>query len=178
MSRSMDDTQIAPRKMNAEQTQTQANTMSQIMDDTQILPSETVEQTQTQANTMSQIVDDTQNAPVEMSETMQRNIRELEAKKKEHIEIKKSIKDEPDERYLKRKTIGQEVKELESLICDELDDEQEIQIGRRKFKKSRIDKISYNKDSVQDFLMTQNISHDSYEENNKEEKVGLKAIKK
>ena len=60
MSQIMNDTQIAQRKENVDQTQT--NTMSQIMNDTQNCLNEMIEKVveQSQTNTMSQSMDDTQ----------------------------------------------------------------------------------------------------------------------
>ena len=109
---------------------------------------------------------------------MAKNISELVAKKKELADIKKDIKDNPDNRYGKRKDIGLEVKELTEMICDELEDDQEIMVGKRKFKKQRLNVPKYTKVLVQDFFVTKSINPETYEEENTEEKISLAAVNK
>jgi len=115
---------------------------------------------------------------IEMSENMAKNISELVAKKKELADIKKDIKDNPDNRYGKRKDIGLEVKELTEMICDELEDDQEIMVGKRKFKKQRLNVPKYTKVLVQDFFVQKSINPETYEEENTEEKISLAAVNK
>ena len=112
------------------------------------------------------------------SESMKRHVEELVAKKKELAEIKKDIKSNPDSRYAERKEIGKEVKELEGLLCEEMDDDDEILLGRRRFKKQRTETTKYTKDRVHDFCTTKSINPEVYDEDNKEETVGLKAVGK
>ena len=117
------------------------------------------------------------NDPV-FSESMKRHVAELSAKKKELTDVKKDIKNNPDNRYLKRKELGKECKELEALICEEMDDNDEVLVGRRRFKKQRTETTKYTKDRVYDFCEQKAIDPDTYDEENKEEKISLKAIGK
>ena len=114
----------------------------------------------------------------DFSDTVKRHITELAAKKKELSQIKKDIKNNPDTRYLKRKELGGEVKELEALICDEMDEGDEVVVGRRRFKKLRTESTKYTKDRVHDFCQSKSIDPETYDEENKEEKIALKAIGK
>tara|TARA_B110001452_G_C14944087_1_gene330209 strand:+ start:116 stop:487 length:372 start_codon:yes stop_codon:yes gene_type:complete len=112
------------------------------------------------------------------TETMMRHVEELAGKKKELNSLKKDIKNNPDERYLKRKELGKECKELEALICEELDDDDEVLIGRRRFKKQRTEMPKFTKNRVIEFLEHSGTDPEAYIQENIEEKVVLKAIGK
>jgi len=114
----------------------------------------------------------------QISESLKRNIAELVLKKQHLADIKKNIKNNPDNRYAQRKQLGKETKELESLICEEMNDGDEVLVGRRRFKKQRFDNPKYNKDAVNAFLDNNEISQDKYEEETKIEKVCLKSVSK
>ena len=114
----------------------------------------------------------------QISESLKKNIAELVLKKQNLTDIKKDIKINPDNRYTQRKELGKETKELESLICEEMNDGDEVLVGRRRFKKQRIDNPKYNKDAVIAFLDSNEISVETYERESKVEKVSLKAISK
>ena len=120
----------------------------------------------------------TNDPKIEMSENMMKNISELVEKKKSLAEIKKDLKENPDVRYGKRKDLGLEVKELTEMICDELEDDQEIMVGKRKFKKQRKNVPKYTKVLVQDFFVQKSINPETYEEENTEEKISLAAVNK
>jgi len=113
-----------------------------------------------------------------MSASMKRHIEELVTKKKVLIDLKKEIKSNPDNRYVKRKEIGGEVKELEALICDEMDDGDEVMIGRRRFKKQRTANAKYTKERIYEFCEGKSIDPATYDTDNAEEKVALKVIGK
>jgi len=113
-----------------------------------------------------------------MTATMKRHLDELSAKKKTLSELKKDIKNKPDERYVARKETGKEVKELEALICDEMEDGDEVMVGRRLFKKQRLDKTKYSKERIYDFCESRSIEPEVYDTENKEEKVSLTAVGK
>jgi len=109
---------------------------------------------------------------------MKRHITELAAKKKELTSVKKDIKNNPDNRYVKRKELGKEVKELESLLCEEMSDGDEVLVGRRRYKKQRTETTKYTKDRVHEFCDANNIDTTVYDQEYKEEKVVLKAVGK
>jgi len=113
-----------------------------------------------------------------MSESLKRHISELSGKKQILNQLKKDIKNNPDERYLERKEVGKEVKELEALVCEEMDDGDEVQIGRRRFKKQRCENTRYTKDRIHEFFEAQSIDPEVYNQDNKEEQVALKAVGK
>lgn len=113
-----------------------------------------------------------------LSDTMKRHLAELATKKKELNDVKKDIKNNPDNRYVKRKELGGEVKELEALICDEMEDGDEVIIGRRRFKKQRTSSTKYTKDRIYEFCEGQSIDPATYDSENIEEKVALKAVGK
>ena len=117
------------------------------------------------------------NDPV-FSDSMKRHVSELCAKKDELNDVKKSIKATPDDRYLKRTLLGKECKELSALICEEMDDGDEVLVGRRRFKKQRTETAKFTKDRVHDFCEQKSINPDTYDEENKEEKISLKAVGK
>jgi len=118
----------------------------------------------------------TENDPV--SETLKRHISELWSKKKRLKVLKKDIQDNPDERYIDRKEVGKEVKELEALICEEMDDGDEVMIGKRLFKKQRTEVTRFSEDRVHEFCEHKNINPQTYDEENREEKICLKAVGK
>ena len=117
------------------------------------------------------------NDPI-FSDSMKRNVAELHSKKTELAAVKKAIKDDPDNRYTQRKQLGIECKELAALICEELDDDDEILVGRRRFKKQRTAPTKYTKDRVYDFCSQKSIDPNAYDAENSEDKVGLKAVSK
>jgi len=119
----------------------------------------------------------TTNDPV-FTDSLKRHVEELAMKKTEFTTLKKDIKENPDNRYLNRKELGQEVKELEALICEELDDGDEIIVGRRRFKKARTEMPKFTKDRVLDFFESCGTDPETYMKENSEEKVVLKACKK
>ena len=112
------------------------------------------------------------------SDSLIRNVAELSAKRKNLTDIKKSIKDNPDHRYVNRKEIGKECKELAALICDELDDGGEVVVGTRRFKKQRTEQTKYSKDRVREFFEQRTIDPNIYDLANTEDKVALKAVGK
>ena len=113
-----------------------------------------------------------------MSETMLKNILELSTKKDAFAAVKKDIKENPDERYLKRKELSGEIKEIEALICEELDDDEQVIVGKRRFKKARTENVKFSKDRVIEFLENKEIELEIYAQENSEEVVALKAVKK
>jgi hypothetical protein len=89
--------------------------------------------------------------------------------------LKKAIKQNPDQRYVQRKELGAELKGLKEAICERLDDDEEIMVGTRRFKKQRIEKVRYNKDGIHTFCSRHEMDPATYDSESKEEVYVLKA---
>lgn len=115
------------------------------------------------------------NDPV-LSEGMIQYLNDFEIKKKNLEDVKADIKENPDIRYLNRKTLAREVKELEVVICEVLNDGDEVTVGHRLFKKQRVERTKYTKERVHAFCEYKGINVSLYADENMEEHIGLKVV--
>jgi len=90
--------------------------------------------------------------------------------------VKKDIKNNPDERYLKRKELGAEIKGLRDAICEHLSDGDEVVLHKKRFKKQKVSKVKYTKNEVHSFCSRHNLQPEVYDEENTEEDITLKPI--
>ena len=89
--------------------------------------------------------------------------------------VKKDIKENPDERYLKRKELGAELKGLRDAICEHLNDGDEVVLHpKKRFKKATVSKVKYTKNEVHSFCSRHNLQPEVYDEENTEEDTTLK----
>jgi hypothetical protein len=112
--------------------------------------------------------------------TMNDPIAELRAeygRKKHKLDtLKKDIKQNPDQRYINRKEFGAELNGLKDAICERLNEGDEVTVGTRRFKKQRVEKVHYNKESITAYCSRRGDSLDSYNKESKEEQIVLKPI--
>jgi hypothetical protein len=115
----------------------------------------------------------------QMTSEMRDNISSFEQKYGRLKELKKGIKDAPDDRAVEARELQKECKEIKQMIADELLDEQIVLINRRKFKKRRLVKVRYSKENVHTYISGKtDCSPDDYDRENAEETVILGAVKK